>query len=533
MELCVLVAIGGAFFSVTAKMTKAELEKKKAAIETLRKGDISFTIMDGTAPVAGQDITIEQIRNHFGFGAAMAYWPLDSASISDKFGEEFTGHAQLTENYKNAFAKYCQWITPENCMKWPDDQYIEGADNYENGDIMIDWALAHDINVRGHNLFWNQSLQWVPEWMDSIAQTKDYVKGQQAVDDRIQGAMTHYKGRCAHWDIINEIIHGQVEIEPGNPIGTLKALTGREDADIFKYVLDEAAKIDSDAKFCINDYNLLSQWSDKDQYIPAVKNLVNQGCKVDIIGCEGHFGDYVEMSDFEPKLNDMAANFPDQQIWMTEVDWEVPAAQCPQKLQELLTTCFAHEHVGGFLVWTPWEGNLWREGYTSFFVDSSFNETPMGAKWLELIDGWMTPTQQVQTGADGKFSFNGFFGAYRVSLSKDGAEYAMIMESEPDLNNNFTFQLDEIVPVNQPARNVARKRTVVIGNGAVSFSVPQSERRQLFLSAFSLSGKLLAKVPLSFSSGMSVVRKLPAGCRVYRIGTGRTTYHTSMGLNIR
>lgn len=552
-EIFVLFAIGGAFFSVSAKMSKVELEKKNAQIETLRKGDFSFTIMDGTTPLAGQDITVEQIRNHFGFGAAMPYWPFDSASIVGKYernGVELTpAHLELIlEKFGESFAKYFQWITPENEQKWTDVQYQRGADNYYKADSLIVFAQRNDIKVRGHNLFWNQHMGWIPKWADTIAykawagEASYFDTGKTIIDQRIEECLEHFRGQCDHWDILNEVVHGEVSaieldsatsVQLPKKMGALAALTNMEDGDIFAHILKKAAEVDSKSKFCLNDYNLISQWSNKDAYIPVVKNLINQGCKVDIIGCEGHFGGLVETTDCLPKINDIAANFPDQEIWLTEVDWEVSLDQCAQKLEEMLTMCFSHEKIGGFVLWTPWAGNRWREKYTSYLVDSSFNETPMGAKWLELIDGWMTPTQQVQTGADGKFSFNGFFGAYKVSFTKDGMEYATIMESEPGKDNNVTFQLDEIVPVNQPAGNFTRMRTVVIGNGAVSFSVPQSERRQLFLSAFSLSGKLLTKVPLSFNSGISVIRKLPAGCHVYRIGTGRTIYHTSMGLNIR
>jgi len=386
--------------------------------------------------------------------------------------------------------------------------------------------------------------------MDSIAQTKNYTKGQEVVDYRIDSAMTHYEGRVAHWDIINEIIHGQVDLDTNdanNPtIGTLKALTGREDNDIFKYVLDKAAAIDPDAKFCINDYNLLTQWSDKAQFIPMVKGLVNQGCKVDIIGCEGHFGETVDIGDFTTKLNDMASNFPNQEIWMTEVDFKLDMAQVPMKLADLLTTCFANENVHGFLIWTPWQGNLWRSDYTSYLFDSSFVETPMALKWLELIDGWTTPVQQATTDAEGKHSFNGFYGKYKVTFEEGTAKYEGFVNFKPGNDNTVTLQKSEMIPdtvkpdypvevrsFNSGNDNGTRKRTIVVNSGALSFSIPAYEDGQLYLSAYSLSGRLLARVPLSFSNGVSAVHNLPAGCHVYRIGTDHTNYKSSMGLNLR
>lgn len=545
------IAITGTVFTVSAKMSRAEKERNLAAIETFRKGDFSFTIMEGTAPLAGQDVTIEQIRNHFGFGAAMPYWPFDSASIAGKYernGVELTEtrRALILEKFGESFAKYFQWITPENEQKWTDVQYQRGADNYYKGDSLVAFAQRNDILVRGHNLFWNQHMGWIPDWADSIAynawsgDASYFDTGKAIIDQRIEECLEHFKGQCAHWDIINEIVHGDVQaieldsvtsVQLPRTMGALEALTNMGAGDIYAHILKKAAEVDPESKFCLNDFNLISQYSNKDAYISVVKGLVNQGCTIDILGCEGHFGEYVESSDCLPKLNDIASNFPDKKIWLTEVDWQVDISQCAPKLEEMLTMCFAHEQVGGFILWTPWAGNRWRPTYTSYLFDSTFNETAMGAKWLALIDGWSTPDRQVTTGNDGGCSFNGYYGMYKISFVKDGIDYAAFMECEPGNDNGFAFQLDEIVPVNQPFHNDFSKKTVVLGNGAVSFTIPRRETEQLYLSVFSLSGKLLARVPFSFTDGITALRELPAGCNVYRFGTTRTVYHTAKGMN--
>lgn len=559
MVFCVLVAIGGAFFSVSAKMSKTELEKKNAQIETLRKGNFSFTIMDGTTPLKNQDITIEQVRHHFGFGGAMAYWPFDSASVTEKFGEEFDNHDFIVDNYGKTFAKYFEWITPENEQKWTDVQYKRGADNYYKGDSLIAFAQRNDIKVRGHNLFWNEHMGWIPDWADTIAynawsgDAAYFDTGTAIIDQRIDECLEHFKGQCAHWDIINEIVHGQVDtvsldsatfVALAGTYGTLKTLTNMEDTDIFAHILQKADNIEQNSLFCLNDYNVVSRWSNydgiPDLYSSVFNTLINQGCRIDIIGCEGHFGDnfadgQFTFTDFNENLDNIATLIPTGEIWITELDFIASdSTQAATWMENFMDACFSHSRVGGIVLWAPWEGNLWRSDLNSFVVDSNFNETPMGTTWLQKIDEWTTAVQNVQTDADGKYSFDGFYGKYKISFTKDSVEYEAFIESEPDKDNDFTFELDEIVPVNrQPAKRNTRRRSVVIGNGVVSFSIPRTEKRQLFLSAFSLSGKLLAKVPLSFNSGISVVRKLPAGCHVYRIGTGRTTYHTSMGLNIR
>jgi GH35 family endo-1,4-beta-xylanase len=547
------IAIAGTIFTASAEMSRIEKEKNLAAIETFRKGDFSFTIMAGTAPLAGQNVTVEQTRHHFGFGAAMPYWPFDSASIAGKFernGVELTETrlALILEKFGETFAKYFQWITPENEQKWTDVQYQRGADNYYKGDSLVAFARRNDIRVRGHNLFWNQHMGWIPDWVDTIAynawagDASYFDTGIVIIDQRIEECLEHFKGQCAHWDIINEIVNGEVQaieldsatsVQLPRTMGALEAITNMGVGDIYAHILKKAEEVDPDPEFCLNDYNIVTQWSNREAYINVVKALASAGCKIDILGCEGHFGDQVDASDCQMKINDVAGNFPEKKIWLTEVDWEIDIAQCAQKLDELLTMCFANQRVGGFMLWTPWAGNRWREHYTSYLFDSTFTETPMGARWLELIDGWTTPDQQAATGSEGSFSFNGYYGTYRIAFAKDGVDYEAFMECEPGGDNNFTFQLDEIVPVNRPVRNDSRKKTVVLGNGAVSFSVPQQETKPLYLSVFSLSGKLLEKVPLSFTGGITVVRELPSGCNVYRIGTVQKVYHIAKGMSVR
>ncbi|MBN1761106.1 MAG: endo-1,4-beta-xylanase [Chitinispirillaceae bacterium] len=519
LVLSCTVALSGFSTAANAAMTAAEKAVKAAQIDNLRKSGATITVLDGTTPVPNLELQIKQIRHHFGFGAAIAKWPFDSAGAI----------------YPETFKKYFEWATPENEMKWPEVQYEEGADNYVKGDFLVDWCHTNDIKVRGHNLFWNQSLNWVPEWMSSIAYEKDYAKGQQVVDERIQGAMTRYKGKCAHWDIINELIHGQVPTdttdENSPQIGSLKALTGREDQDIFKYVLDECAKIDPETRFCLNDYNLVTQWSDRDAYITAVNNLISQNCKIDILGLEGHFGGNVDPTDLKAKIDDIATRIPDKEMWLTEVDFEAFENDRPARLEEILTTAFAHPRIGGVVLWVWWEGARWREALTSFLVDSSFAETNMGAKWRELLGGWTTSLTE-STSAEGKVTFSGFQGKYVITMQKGGQPVTDTIYLNPGNAQNFTIPFDQLVSVDSPQRISRTGRTILLNGSTISFHLPASATGQLYISAYSLSGKLLERKPLSFADGISSALTMPAGCHIYSIGTDTQVFHTVRGLNI-
>jgi hypothetical protein len=99
---CSFLSVCGLFSSSLAQLTpqfKAETDKK---IDSLRKGDITISVKNPT-PVSGAQVTVKQVRHHFGFGAALPFAPLkrDSAVA-----------------YGKTFCKYFEWATPENEMKW-------------------------------------------------------------------------------------------------------------------------------------------------------------------------------------------------------------------------------------------------------------------------------------------------------------------------------------------------------------------------------------------------------------------------------
>jgi GH35 family endo-1,4-beta-xylanase len=506
------IAVAG-FTSVTFAGAQANQYSHR-----MRQGNLTVK-RDGQA-VATKEVAIKQIRNHFAFGAAIAKWPFDSAGAI----------------YGETFKKYFQWATPENEQKWPYTDPTPDGPDYSTGDFLVDWCLENDIQVRGHNLFWNQSLQWVPEWMKTIAEEKNYTAGQKAVDDRIKNCMTHYKGKCAHWDILNEIVHGQVEVAGGQNIGSLKALTGREDLDIFTYVLKEARKHDPDAKFAVNDYNIVTEFSDRNAYITLINNIINAGGPIDIVGCEGHFERTVNISDFTTKLNDVA-NRTNREIWMTEVDFAVPIDQAAQKMEELMRACFAHQKVGGFIIWAPWEGSLWRDYLTSYLFDKDFNETAAGKKWRDLITEWTTVTA-ASTNTSGALTFTGYQGKYIASITEDGVTYVDTFYLEPGSGA-------KAVEVNLKNPDAVGVTTGVAGahfgginltiNGRpVMVQLPASAMASpLYLTTYSINGKLLSRMPLNCANGVVSLSKTSAGCHIYRISTANgVTLHTGRGMQV-
>ncbi|MBN1604764.1 MAG: endo-1,4-beta-xylanase [Chitinispirillaceae bacterium] len=540
-------------------------------VPSFRKRDMTITVLDGSTPKSGIEVKVEQIRHHFGFGGAMAYWPFDTTSLLSQYNKKnpedsilsYTDYSarfgDIAAKYGPTFAKYFQWITPENEQKWTDVQYQRGADNYYKGDSLVAFAKRNNIKVRGHNLFWNEHMGWIPDWADTIAynawkgEDTWFDTGKVLIDQRTEECLKHFEGQCAHWDVINEIVHGQVDtvkidaenfVALGAKYGTLKTLTNMSDVDIYERILKKADEVDKNSLFCLNDYNMITRWSrnDKvpDKYAEVFKALTSKGCRVDIIGCEGHFGEAFGDNQFtqsalKSNIDYIAGKIPNAEIWITEMDFEAADAnKAATYLETFMNTFFNHERVGGIVLWTPWQGNRWREQLKSFVVDSSLNETPLGKMWREKIESWTTKEMIKTTGDDGKVALTGVHGEYKITVVKDGVTYEVNTYLAPGTGaHDVKIAYEELSVRERKAAVYGVKHTIFVNNHPVSFRLPATEKGQLFISAYSLAGRLISRVPLSFNDGVCRIEKLPGGCHVFNIGTELQSYHTAVGTNVK
>jgi GH35 family endo-1,4-beta-xylanase len=531
---------------------------------SFRKRDMNITVMDGTSPKSGLEVKVEQTRHHFGFGGAMAYWPFDTAMILGQYKRKNPADSLLTYTdyiakygdiagkYESVFAKYFEWLTPENEQKWTDVQYKRGADNYYKGDSLVAFAKRNNMKVRGHNLFWNEHMGWIPDWADTIAykawtgDTTYFDTAKAIIDQRSEECLTHFKGQCAHWDIINEITHGQVDTiydkKLGAKYGALRALTNMPDVDIFARILKKADEFEKNARFCLNDYNMITRWSrnDKvpDNYATIANALINKGCRIDIIGCEGHFGEAFTDNQFtattlKNNIDYIAGKIPNAEIWVTEMDFEAPDQEkAATYLETFMNTFFNHQRVGGIVLWTPWEGNRWRNTLKSFVVDSSFKETPLGKKWREKIESWTTKATKT-TGSDGKISLTGIHGEYRISVIKEGVTYDTTVYLAPGSGAlDITIPFDKLSAHENISLSKGIKHTIFVNNHPVSFRIPATEKGQLFINAYSISGRLLSKFPLKYNDGICRIDNMPSGCHIFSISSETQTYHTATGIHI-
>lgn len=471
-----------------------------------RKSTCKFTLDPGAT------VKATLVRNHFGFGASINRWSFDTLKKGEK---------GVTQDYGDAFKQYFDYATPENEMKWPSLEYGDtkiDPPNFGGADDIVDFCDKNDIKVRGHNLFWNEKTDWLP----------NYVKNLNAADfkaemlDHLTKTLTHYKGKVVQWDIINEIIHGENGTTPATGQGLLEKMSG--DNNIFSWILDQSRAVDNQSIFVINDYNL-TPGNDVSKYVSKCTAIKS---KFDLIGDEGHFGDGANNSISKDNINSKVSTLVqglNKHVWFTEVDWAISVSQSPDKMEELMRTCFSNPNIDGITLWVWCKRKMWRE-LTSYLVDSLLTETATGAKWRSVRNEFRTE-ENLTADASGKINFTGYQGKYRLLINNKDTGYVYLYP------NDSTQIISLPTSVKHFMQPTMRSVSVNLNGTILNLSVAPTENRALFLSAYSISGKLISKVPLTMHKNTASITKLPAGCHVFRICSADKTYYTGMGVDVR
>lgn len=107
-------------------------------------------------------------------------------------------------------------LTAVNGMKWGPTEPEQNVYDYSNGDEVVSEAQKNGQLMRCHNLVWYSQL---PNWgkisaLDRICSCADNYQVSSgswtnstlvaAMQAHIQSAVTHYKGKCYCWDVVNE-----------------------------------------------------------------------------------------------------------------------------------------------------------------------------------------------------------------------------------------------------------------------------------------------------------------------------------------
>ncbi|MFP4417884.1 MAG: endo-1,4-beta-xylanase [Chitinivibrionales bacterium] len=371
-------------------------EKAEQRIDSLRKGDLSITIIDKNGkPYAGK-LTYEHESHEFEWGSCLNL----HGNKDDK-------------QYKKTFEKHFNAGVFENALKWEEFERVEGKPKHEDVEQYLRWSEEKGFPIRGHALVWGiEKYNYDQHW----ARLKDDAFLVNAIRDRITRDVSYYKGRIPEYDVWNEPVHET-------------ALFNRLGDDILDSAFVWARRADPDAKLYINEYSIISGMDAK-AYRDLIQRLLDNGVPVDGIGVQGHFSGPVEPLEVASKLNYMAElGLP---IKITEFDIDVAQAgmgeqEMAQEYAEMFRTAFSHPAVEGLLIWGFWEERIWKR--QCGWYDSDWNAKPVADTIYNLIHNHWSTDGEAKV-EDGKHAFRGFYGTYRIHVKGKKEPVEVVLSSK-------------------------------------------------------------------------------------------------------
>jgi endo-1,4-beta-xylanase len=182
--------------------------------------------------------------------------------------------------YRGIVLKEYNSITCENVMKWGSIRPTSGAFNFNDADYIVDFATTNKKRVFGHVLLWHG---YNPTWLE--ASTADSAAFENIMKTHIQTVMTHFKGKVAAWDVVNEAFQDNGNLRTTESIW-YKKLGKDYIARAFKY----AREADPSALLFYNDYGQEGNYAKLQAIVNMVTDFKKRGIPIDGVGLQMHIG---------------------------------------------------------------------------------------------------------------------------------------------------------------------------------------------------------------------------------------------------
>lgn len=375
--------LGG--FHIFAVDRKARFEHLKEKTDMVRKRNIVLKFA-GTesGKVPSVSVKVRQIKNSFPFGSCFSRSNIDN------------------EEFVDFFLKNFNWAVFGNELKWYSTEPEQEKYTYKDADEMLDFCNRHGIKTRGHCIFWEVE-DAVQPWVRSLNQNDLMI----AVQRRLEGLLSRYKGQFRHYDVNNEMLHGSFYRD-------------RLGKDIQAYMFREAHRLDSSATLFVNDYHVEDGCDSKstpEMYIQQILDLQERGAPVGGIGIQGHI-DHPVGSIVCAALDKLEIlGLP---IWFTELDVAASNEHVrADDLEVMLREAYAHPSVEGIVLWGFWELFMCRDNSHLVNAEGEINEA--GKRYLALKEEWLSHAEG-HVDAHGEFRFRGYQGTYNVEVTTPWAK---------------------------------------------------------------------------------------------------------------
>ena len=193
--------------------------------------------------------------------------------------------------YRQTVIQEASSLTADVAMKPSRISPQKGTYNFGDADQLIEFAQSHKKpnaarRVHGHALVWY--IDTSPNWLKQI---RDSTELETTLQTYIQTVATHFKGKVASWDVVNEAFNKQGAVRtdslegPGRPTFNVGKILGKAYvARMFQY----AHKADPTARLFYNDYDQETQPAKLNAILAMVADFKRRGIPIHGLGLQMH-----------------------------------------------------------------------------------------------------------------------------------------------------------------------------------------------------------------------------------------------------
>ncbi len=392
------------------------------------------TLTHNGAPLAHQDVVVEQTRHQFLFGTTWGETTLAYAS-GELSGEAKELAERRNAHFLNLFNMATMpfyWARFEPKRGQPQTQRILAASR---------WYQDHGCVVKGHPLCWHTLTA---DWL--LTMTPEEIWAEQ--EARIRRDVTDFAGVIDMWDVLNEAVIMPVFDKYDNGITRLCKAIGR--IELIRRVFEAARTANPKATLLLNDFDVSSA------YDILVEGCLEAGIQIDVIGIQSHMHQgywgvektqwvLANFERFNLPIHFTENTIVSGQIMPPEIvdlnDYQVdewpstPEGEIRQAEEVALhyKTLFAHPMVQAITWWDFSDGG-WLKAPAGL-LRQDFTRKPSYDALEQLIKGeWWVPPTRLTTDAHGRITFSGCLGDYQVALGSEKAAFALSQAGDVTLS---------------------------------------------------------------------------------------------------
>ncbi|MCS7264437.1 MAG: endo-1,4-beta-xylanase [Armatimonadetes bacterium] len=326
----------------------------------------------------------------------------------------------------------------------------------ERRKFIFEWCYPNGISqFYGHMLVWTRQYGEYPKtalplWLFRYDRKTQY----ELLKKRIQREVKDYSDVNILWDVVNEPIHCRAWGEWEKPNRFDEPLE-----KVFAYVADAlrwANEANPKAKLLINEYDLFVSENSKNRFLQLLKMLLDNNVTIHAVGIQAHdlqaayypspkeiwdaceaFGTQLGLNIYFTEL--CYFSDPKQPIrgkyrtgfWSPEIQAEA--------VEDFYRTAFSHPKVAGIVYFGLVGGEIWQT--ETGLLDENFQTKPAWERLTKLLSREWWTIKSGRTGKDGKFTFRGFFGRYKIEVSHNGRTHSFDVHLQKGQINRWRFVL--------------------------------------------------------------------------------------------